>query len=91
MYLGPPHRGFSRISIEGFAELIPLFAKVLNRFWKIDGMVGRYPGKFIAIRHADVFLLEIGVFSLAGSQDSTKKMASHKFVIGDAVKFIAFH
>jgi len=77
--------------IEGFAELIPLFAKVLNRFRKIRCMVGKYPGKFIATRLGKVFLFEIGIFFLAGSHDSIKKMAPHKFVIGDAVKFVAFH
>jgi hypothetical protein len=93
-YLGilwPPLGGFPRIPIEGFAELIPLFAKVPNRFWKIGCMVGKYPGKFIATRLAKVFFLEIGVFFLAGSHDPIKKMAPHKFVIGDTVKFVAFH
>ena len=86
--LGPPLGGFSRIMIEGFTELIPLFAKVPNRFRKIGCMVGKYPGKFIATRLAEVFPLEIGIFFLAGSQDSIKKMATHKFVIGNAVKCV---
>ncbi len=89
--LGSPLRGFSRIMIEGFTELIPLFAKVPNRFRKILCIVGKYPGKFIATRFAEVFLLEIRVFFSAGSYDSIKKMAAHKFIIGDAVKFVAFH
>ena len=90
-FLGPPYGGLPRIMIEGFAELIPLFAKVPNRFRKIGCMVGKYPGKFIATRLAKVFLLEIGVFFLAGSHDPIKKMAAHEFVIGDAMKFVAFH
>ena len=89
--LWPPLGGFSRILIEGLTELIPFFAKVSNRFRKILCIVGKYPGKFIATRLAEVLLLEIGVFFLAGSYDSIKKMATHKFIICDAVKFVAFH
>ena len=89
--LWSPLRDFSSILIEGLTELIPFFAKVTNCFGEILCIVGKYQGKFIATRPVEFLLLEIGVLFLAGSYDSIKKMAAHKFVIGNAVKFVVFH
>ncbi len=89
--LGPPLWGHSRILEERLVELIALFAEVPNRFREVIRVVGKNPRKFIAARLAEVLFLERRVFFLAGGNDPIEKMAAHKLVIGDAVKFGAFH
>ena len=89
--IGSPLRDFPSILIEGLTELIPFFAKVPNCFGQILCIVGKYQGKFIATRPVEFLLLEIGASFLAGRYDSIKKMATHKFVIGNAVKCVASH
>ena len=89
--LGPPLGGGLRILVEGLVKLISRFAEVPNCSREVFGVVWKNPGKFIAAGLAEVLFLEGWVSFLTSGNDSIEKVAAHKLVIGDTVKFRTFH
>jgi hypothetical protein len=74
-----------------FVELITRFTEVLNRLWEIRCVLWKDPRKHIATRLAEIICFEFRIFFSTGGDNSIKKMSTHKFVIGEAVKYVAFH